>query len=97
MCLRQTLFFAPDHFVDDGDVGLYDFDDDVADVFADIDVDGDAIIVVPIHRDGSLDGLKKALFVYAGENEAGVVQRFGALSGGTDTDCREGVADGGEE
>lgn len=55
----ELLIFAPDHLVDDGDVGLDDFDDDVADVFADIDLDRGAVVVVAVHRDGCLDGLQE--------------------------------------
>ena len=101
--MYQNLFlhfshvFAPDHFVDYGDVGLDDFDDDGADVFAYVDVDGGAVVVVAVHSDGSIDGLKKALFVDAGEDEACVVEAFGALGGGADADGREGMAYGGEE
>lgn len=91
------LFFPPDHFVDDGDVGLDDFDDDVADVFADVDVDRGAVVSVAVHRDGGLDGLQERLLVDAGEDEAGVVKAFGTLGGCADADGREGVTDGGEE
>ena len=91
------LLFAPDHFVDDGDVGLDDFDDDVADVFAGVDVDGGAVVVVAVHGDGGLDGLQEALFIDAGQDEAGVVERLGAFGRGADADGREGMADGGEE
>ena len=53
------LFLPPDHFVDDGDVGLDDFDYDVADVFADVDIYGRAVVVVAVHRDCSFYGLEK--------------------------------------
>lgn len=55
----NKLKFSPDHFVDNGDVGLDDFYHYVADVFADVDVDGGAVIVVVVHRDGSIYGLEK--------------------------------------
>ena len=91
------LIFAPDHFVDDGDVGLDDFDDDVGDVFADVDVDGSAVVVVVVHCYGGVNGLKERLFVDSGEDESGVVERFGALGRGADAHCGEGMADGCEE
>ena len=57
--IHSLLFFAPDHFVDDGDVRLDDFDYDVADVFTDIHIYGSAVIVVAVHRNGCFDCLKK--------------------------------------
>lgn len=83
--------FAPDHLVDDGDVRLDDFDDDVADIFADVDIHGGAVVVVAVHRNGGVDCLKQALFINAGEDEAGVVERFGALGGGADADGGKGM------
>lgn len=93
MLTTLSAVFAPDHLVDDGDVGLYDFDDDVADVFAGVDVDGDAVVVVAVHGDGGVDGLQEAFLVDAGEDEAGVVEAFGALGACADAHCREGVPD----
>ena len=57
--IHSLLFFAPDHFVDDGNVRLDDFDYDVADVFTDIDIHGRSVIVVEVHRNGCLHGLKE--------------------------------------
>lgn len=74
-----------------------DFDDDGADVFAGVDVDGGAVVVVAVHGDGGVDGLEERVFVDAGEDESGVVEAFGALGGGADADGGEGVAYGGEE
>lgn len=91
------LFFPPHHFVDDGDIGLDDFDDDVGDVFAGVNVDRSAVVVVVVHGDGGVDSLQKRLFINAGEDEAGVIERLGSLRGGTDADGRERMADRGEE
>ena len=91
------LFLSPDHLVDDGDVGLDDFDYDVADVFAGVDVDGGAVVVVAVHGDGGLYGLEEGFLVDTGEDEAGVVEALGALGGGADADGGEGMAHGGEE
>lgn len=57
--LYNDLRFAPDHFVDDSDVALDDFDYDVRDVFSDVDVDWCAVVVVGVHRDCGVDSLKK--------------------------------------
>ena len=54
---KSLNIFPPDHFVDDGDVGLDDFDYDVADVLAYVDIDGGAVVVVAVHRNGGLYGL----------------------------------------
>lgn len=95
--MNPISFFSPDHFVDDCDVGLDDFDDDVADVFADVDIDRGAVIVVTIHGDGGVYGLKKAFLINSGEDEACVVEALRAFGGGADAYCREGMTHGGEE
>ena len=74
-----------------------DFDYYVADVFADVDVDGGAVVVVAVHGDGGVDGLEEALFVDAGKDEACVVEALGAFGAGADADGGEGMAYGGEE
>lgn len=89
--------FSPDHFVDDGNVGLDDFDYNVRYVLADVDVDGGAVVVVAVHGYGGVYCLEEALFVDAGEDEPGVVEAFGAFGRGADADGREGLANGGEE
>lgn len=50
-----------------------------------------------VHGHGGLDGLQEAAAVDAGEDEAGVVEALGALGGGADAHCGEGMAHGGEE
>ena len=55
------------------------------------------MVAIQIHLDCSLHGLEQALFVDARQDEAGLVQGFGALGGGADADRREGLADAGEE
>lgn len=74
-----------------------DFDDDVADVFADVDIDGGTVVVVAVHGDGGVDGLEEALLVDAGEDEARVVEALGALGAGANADSREGMTHGSEE
>ena len=94
-----SVFFAPDHFVDDADVGLDDLDDLVGDVDVCVvrDGDGSAVLFFPDHFDGCVDGLEEAFCVDAGEDEAGFVQSFRALGGGADANGRDGVSDGGKE
>ena len=53
--------------------------------------------MVAVHLDGCLDGLEKRFFIDSGEDEAGVVERLGALGRGADAHCREGMTDGGKE
>lgn len=53
--------------------------------------------MVAIHCDGCLDSLKKRFLVDAGEDESGIVERFGSFGRGADADCREGMSNGSEE
>jgi len=53
--------------------------------------------VVGVHGYGGVDCLEEAVFVYAGDEEAGFVHGFGAFCAGSDADGWEGVALGGEE
>lgn len=85
----MLLLFAPNHFVDDGNIGLDDFDYYVADVFTDVDIDRCTVIMVAVHRYCSLYSLEERFLIDAGEDEAGVVERFGTLRGGADADGRE--------
>ena len=50
-----------------------------------------------VHGNGSVHGLKEALLVDAGEDEAGLVQGLRPFGRSPDTHGREGVADAGEE
>ena len=95
--MLPSAVFAPDHAVDDVDVGLDDFDYDGRDVFAGVDVDGGAVVGRGVECHGGVDGLKEAFLVDAGEDEAGFVEALGALGAGADAHGREGMADGGEK
>lgn len=55
------------------------------------------MVACGVHRHGCVDGLQQAILVDAGEDEAGLVEAFGALGAGADAHGREGVADRGEE
>ena len=46
---------------------------------------------------GSVYGLQKGFFVNTSKDEAGLVERLGALGAGADADGREGMADACEE
>ena len=93
----KILELSPDHPVDDAGVALDDFHDLGRYVFFDVVGHGDAVVAVGVHRDSGVDGLQEGLFVDAGDEEAGLVKRFGAFRAGADADCRERVADACEE
>ena len=86
---KTILPFSPHHFVNDAGVALDDFHDLGRDVFFDVVRHGDAVVAVGVHRDGGVDSLQEGLFVDAGDEEAGLVKRFGAFRAGADADCRD--------
>lgn len=88
-----TIIFSPHHLIYDSDIGLDNLYNYARYVFTNVNVDRSTVIVVLIHRNGSIDSLEKRLFVYAREDEACVVERFGALGRGADAYCRERMAD----
>lgn len=93
----SKLFFTPNEAINYAGVGLdylYDFG---RDIFFYIVRYWDAIVTVLVHCDGSVYCLQQALFVNAGDDEAGFVKSFGTLGAGADADGREWVTDGGEE
>ena len=94
---KTILGLSPHHLVDDAGVALDDLHDLGRDVFFDVVGHRDAVVAVGVHRDGCVDGLQEGLFVDAGDEEAGLVKRFGAFRAGADADCRERVADACEE
>ena len=53
------LEFAPDHFVDDADVGLYDFHDFGADVFVNVVGDGESVMTVAAEGYGGVNCLEE--------------------------------------
>ena len=90
---KTILGLSPHHLVDNSGVALDDLHDLSRDVFFDVVGHGDAVVAVGVHRDGGVDSLQEGLFVDAGDEEAGLVKRFGAFRAGADADCRERVAD----
>ena len=55
------------------------------------------MVTVLGHGDGGGDGVQEILLVNAGEDEARLIQRLGALGAGADAHSREGLADAGKE
>ena len=86
------LRFSPDHFVDDTGIGLDEFDYDVADVLADVNIDGGTVVTVAVHGDGGINGLQQRFLIDAGKNKSCIVERLRTFGGGADTDCREWMA-----
>ena len=94
---ETILELSPHHLVDDSGVALDDFHNLGRDIFFDVVRHGDAVVAVGVHRDGGVDGLQKGLFVDAGDEEAGLVKRFGAFRAGADANCRERMPHAREE
>ena len=95
--LSAVLEFAPDHFVDDADVGLDDFYYFGAYVFVYVVGDGDSVLAVAAEFYGCINCLEERLFVDAGDDEVAFVDGFRALGGGANADGGEWVAHTGEE
>ena len=91
------LEFAPDHFVDDADVGLDDFHYFGTYVFVYVVGDGDSVLAVAAEFYGGVNCLEERLFVNASDDEVAFVDGFRALCGGANADGREWVAHTGEE
>lgn len=91
------LEFAPDHFVDDADVGLDDFHYFGAYVFVHVVGDGDSVLTVTAEFYSSVNCLEERLFVDAGDDEVAFVDGLRALCAGANADGGEWVADTGEE
>ena len=91
------LEFAPDHFVDDADVGLDDFHYFGTYVFVYVVGDGDSVLAVAAEFYSSVNCLEERLFVDAGDDEVAFVDGLRALCAGTNTDSWEWVAHTGEK
>lgn len=89
-------FFPPHHLIDNTDVALDNFDYFVADVVGVVGY-GNAVVAVAGHADGEVYALQEALLVNAAEDEAGLVEGFGALCAGANANGGDGFADGGVE
>lgn len=95
--LSAVLEFAPDHFVDDADVGLDDFHYFGAYVFVYVVGDWDSVLAVAAEFYGSVNCLEERLFIDAGDDEVAFVDGLRALGGGANADGWEWVAHTGEE
>jgi len=51
--------FAPDHFVDNAGVGLYEFDDFGGNALIGVVGNGEAEVVVAVHLDSNINCLEK--------------------------------------
>ena len=100
ICKNQTTHrsvFSPHHLVDDADVGLDELHDLGGDVLVRVVWDRGAVVAVLHQFDRRVNRLKKAVLVYAGEDEAGLVEGFGALRARADADGWERMAHAREE
>ena len=95
--IKTGLEFAPDHFVDDADVGLDDFYYFGTYVFVYVVRDGDSVLAVAAEFYSSVNCLEERLFVDASDDEVAFVDGFRALCGGANADGGEWVAHTGEE
>ena len=89
--LSAVLEFAPDHFVDDADVGLDDFYYFGAYVFVNVVGDGDSVLAVTAKFNGSIYSLEQRFFVNTGYDKVALVDSLRTLSRCTDADSREGM------
>lgn len=98
MYITSILFcLPPNHLVHNPRIGLDDLDDFGGDVFIDVVRDGRAVVAGGVHRHGGVHGLQQAAGVDAGDEEARLVERLGALGRRADAYRRERMADRGEE
>lgn len=95
--LSAVLEFAPDHFVDDADVGLDDFYYFGTYVFVHVIGDGDSVLAVAAEFYSCVNCLEERLFVNASDDEVAFVDGFRALGGGANANGWEWVAHTGEE
>ena len=95
--LSAVLEFAPDHFVDDADVGLDDFYYFGAYVFVNVVGDGDSVLAVTAKFNGSIYSLEQRLLVDTSNYKVAFVDGLRALGGGANADGGEWVAHTGEE
>ena len=95
MC--HLKLFSPHHLVHYAHITLNDLHNLCGDIFIRIVRNGGAVVAVFNKFYCRIDGLEKSLGVDAGENEARLVERLGTLGRGADADCREWMADTGEE
>lgn len=94
----RLIILPPHHLVHDGGVALDDLDHLGGHGL--VGVVGDGRLgqrPLRVELDGGVDGLQQAALADAGEREAGLVQRLGALGGGADAHRRERAPDAREE
>ena len=95
---RRLQALPPHHLVHDAGVALDDLDHLGGHGL--VGVGGDGRLgqrPLRVELDGGVDGLEQAALADAGQREAGLVQRLGALGGGSDAHRRERAVDAREE
>lgn len=95
--IKTGLEFAPDHFVDDANVGLDDFYYFGAYVFVYVVGDWDSVLAVAAEFYGCINCLEERLFVDTGDDKVALVNSLRTLCGGANADGWEWVAHTGEE
>ena len=91
------MLLPPHHLVDDARIALDNLDDFGGDVLVYVVGHGDTVEAVLAKADGGVDCLKQAAAVDAGDDEAALVDGFGALRAGADAHGGKGMADASEE
>ena len=103
MCARYPYYnfrglkLTPHHLIDNAYIALDDLHYLGAYVFIHIVRHRDAMLTVFAELYSSINCLKEALLIDAGNDEVSLVDGFGTLSRGTDANGREGVTNAGEE
>ena len=92
-----TNLFPPHHLVHYPHVALDDLHHLGRDILVHIVGHGDAVVAVAAEADGGVDGLKEAVGVDAGDDEAALVDGFRTLRRRADAHGGEGMAHRGEE
>lgn len=93
----MEILFSPHHLVHHANIALNDLHHLGGDIFIHVVGYRCAVVAVLDKFYGRVDRLEQSLGVDAGEDEACLVERLGALGRGTNTDRREWMANTGEE
>ena len=87
----------PNHLIDYPHIALDDLDDLSADIFINIIRNRDAVVAVAAEFDCGVNCLEEGFGVNASDDEISLINSFRALGAGADADCREWMANTGEE
>lgn len=97
MDMCRLEFFPPHHLVHHANVALNDLHYLGGDIFVSVVGNRSAVVAVFNKFNGRIYRLEKSLGFDAGEDEACLVERLGALGRGANTDRREWMANTSEE